>query len=603
MMHIAGKIRISLRTPLLVDGHTSPSTGQVDATTARDGHRLLVPASTLRGALREACVRLENAEIDGDSPWGGPLCAELFGVAGRDRPGVTDGTDIVSHQGPEQDVDGDAQQVGGRGGRLRVEDARGDSLVLSIRHGVGVDRKTGAARPEIHFQREVGGTRGDVLEADFECLGSEAALDLLRRGVRLVTAIGNSQSRGLGWVDLTLDERAVAPRPTLSLPAAGSSGWLVDITAMEPLMLGGLPSPSNTRVSLDFIPGSTLRGALGAAALRAGLSHEDPRFRAAFVDPETCISFSDALPFDGEQREKHLPLPAPRSRLACKHADAADHNGAPCRDTLIPAALAALVLGQGSGGVAIHRCEVCDRPLTSARGWLSAERRGQRVAPNHRVVTRLARDVSTGSVMPGMLYSAAQLEAKAKFRATLSRVSEDARELLASIDGPVLVGGMRSRGLGKIRISFTPHGGGGVTYRRQQLAKTAKPLCSAAARLGAAAPDAASLIPVLARTDLALDPAEAPARVGDALFGAGRFEVLAVAQAAGVRSGWSDIAGGPRPLRPVVASGSAWLFVVSDEALDDARLAAAELDGIGDERELGLGRITVAPKALMEGWG
>ena len=53
-------LQVELAAPLLVGGHTSPAF-DVDATTARVGDRYVIPASTLRGALREACVRLENA--------------------------------------------------------------------------------------------------------------------------------------------------------------------------------------------------------------------------------------------------------------------------------------------------------------------------------------------------------------------------------------------------------------------------------------------------------------------------------------------------------------------------------------------------------------
>ncbi|MBX3274755.1 MAG: hypothetical protein KF729_31105 [Sandaracinaceae bacterium] len=585
-------LQLTLESPLLVGGHTSPAS-YVDATSAKRAD-YVIPASALRGALREACTRLENAATDGATAETavGPLTCELFGAPGADRPKLTEGTgdDIAIHSG----------DAGGTSGKLRVGDAVArDTMHAAVRHGVGVDRWTGAARPEVHFQREVAGGPGDVLSAPLECRASEPAIDLLKRAIALVTGVGNSQSRGLGAVCASI-EATTAPIPKRSVELRSNRTELaVRIVAREPLLLGGLPTPTNVRESLPFVSGAVLRGAIANAALRSGIAETYEDFRAALVDPQTCILFSDALP--ATESERNLPLPAPRSRLACKHAGDRDHrnvNGV-ARDTLVSGWLAGLLLREG-GTVAPFVCPVCSRTLTSAKGWVGG------VDPDRRVVTRLGRDVATGAASPGLLYSTVQIEPTATFVGTVARLGDAARRLLARIDAPVRVGGLRNRGLGTVEVTFeeSSHlGRGAVQSRRAKLAKAAKPLLDVARVLGVAeVADADRLLAVVARTDVALPPEAAPERVGRALFGEVPFRVLAVAQAAGVRSGWCERTPGPRALRPVVSAGSAWLFAAEGEAPSDEYLARLEVEGVGDDRELGLGRLAIAPHALMEGW-
>ena len=115
-------------------------------------------------------------------------------------------------------------------------------------------------------------------------------------------------------------------------------------------------------------------------------------------------------------------------------------------------------------------------------------------------------------------------------------------------------------------------------------------------------------IAVLARTDLALSPASAPDEILQAIYGdhAPRARCAAVAQASGVRSGWSQgdagETAGQRPLRPVVLAGSAWLFVHEDGATPDAEhLSRLETQGMGEHlRELGFGRLAIAHELFVD---
>ena len=131
------RILVHLEGPLLVGGYAS-ATGRLDATTATDEKRTpIVPASTLKGALREACTRL--ARIDGDDkactidqPCKGEcLVCQLFGGPGMDA----------------EEVLAAGRVLPGRLGGLFLGDARpetdGEAEILRrslrTRHGVGID--------------------------------------------------------------------------------------------------------------------------------------------------------------------------------------------------------------------------------------------------------------------------------------------------------------------------------------------------------------------------------------------------------------------------------------------------------------------------------
>ncbi|MBX3249962.1 MAG: hypothetical protein KF901_22480 [Myxococcales bacterium] len=530
------------------------------------------------------------------APLGGPLTLELFGTAGQDRPGLT-GAD--EHDVATQDI-GILTGEGRVGGFRATSATSSVPLLTSVRHGVGIDRKTGSAYPTLHYQREVAGGDGDVLEAEIEVSASDEALRLLRDAIALVSGLGNSQSRGLGrveldWIDPS-PENKPANKARLTLADGTETTLAVELAAIEPLLLGGFPAAGNVRESMEYVPGSALRGALAAAAVRSGLDADAPEFHAVFVDSATCISFSDLAPTP--RPDKDLPLPAPRSRLTCKHEDDTTHEGRDvARDVLVSSWLVGLALQRG-GTVAPLKCSVCGRPLTAARGYVP------RVESPRRVVTRLGRDVGTGSVLPGLLYSTVQIEPGARFRGTVTRVDERARALLRRIDAPVRVGGQRNRGLGTVSLTMgatSALDSNAVKYRLERFERHAARALDAMRRAGFdALPQ--RLLPIVARTDLMVPPEHAVRELSAAIFGDRPNEILAVHQSASVRSGWTDLEGGPRPLVPVVAAGSAWLFGFAGDPPSHELLAGLEAEGLGKDRELGLGRLIFAPRALTEGW-
>ncbi|WP_437952605.1 RAMP superfamily CRISPR-associated protein [Sorangium sp. So ce296] len=609
-MILRAELVVRLEGALLVGGYATAE-GHLDATTAVDAAGVpVIPTSALRGALREACTRLARGEgahaCTLDAPCHGNcvVCA-LFGAPGSGTDAVLAGTSVE----------------GGSPGRLMLGDARpGSSLkqperALRVRYGVGIDRQRRAATPQVLFEREVLDVPGLELIAPVVAEGLQPeAWSLFERALPLVTGLGNSKSRGLGRVQVTLRSAALAASaPVHAFPANVPDGELgiVEIEALEPLVLGALSQTSNFLETLSFVPGSTLRGALGNAAARLGTG---PEFHEIIVEPSTCLLFSDALP--ARRGDAALPVPVPRSSLACKHAERADHRarsspaqgGLPMpRDGLLNLALVPHLLERHGGSVVSHRCPVptCHGPLRGAQGQWPP------VPLQRRVVTRLARDVYTGSALHGMLYTVTQIEAGSVFLGTVARLSARALDLLRRLSSVELrLGGGRSRGQGRIRLTIRAGGVGlgaaAVAARRKhygEAIRDALPLLGERAGL-----KARGALAVLARTDLALAPERCPELLLKALYGpdAPRARCVAAAQGTGWRSGWSEgkngAPAGPRPLMPVVAGGSAWLFVHErGVAPNDARLAQLEAEGIGALRELGLGRLVLDHELFCAG--
>src|SRR5262249_35068741 len=140
-----------------------------------------------------------------DDPCRGEHCClvcQLFGAPGPDADEVLAGKDIApGHLGGL--FLGDARPD------TRSNSAEADVLrrSLPVRPGVGIDRSTRPAVPQVFYEREVLDAPGPTLIAPLRADGVKPdAWDLFTRALRLVRGIGNSRSRGLGSVRLELCE-------------------------------------------------------------------------------------------------------------------------------------------------------------------------------------------------------------------------------------------------------------------------------------------------------------------------------------------------------------------------------------------------------------
>ncbi len=596
-MTVRATIRIQADSALLLGGHSAPL-GFSDAAGARDADgRPIIPASALRGALREGLVRLLRSRgRDACDPWDSQCQADdpcavcrIFGRAGTDRPGLV----------------GEGEERGPGVLGVTIGDARlvGDGGAFAVRHGVSVDRKTGHASPGRYYQREVADVAGRVFEAPLHGALSEGDLELLGQAARLVAAMGNSRSRGLGAVTVRVEKGGEKPERPVTVGKKAPDGRVrVTVKALTPLHLGGAPDDGNFRDSDTRVTGSALRGALAWAAVHAGLDGE-PGFQALVKEAR----WSDLWPGEGHTG------PAPRTLIACRE------HGEQAVDAIFAAALQPRILAKGGAPAAPWTCPKCGAPLRPAGGTLVDYDTGRRVRqPPTRVATRLAIDPRTGSFAAGMLHARAEVPSRwtvptddgadlydTRFSGTVAGVDDALRALLQRLPGPVQVGGHRTRGRGEVSLKLEPWDDSALRERLQRFARDVEKARIAALLAWLGLP-AGTLVEVVARTPLAAPADLRLSETGDwlarTLFDGRTVEVLGTFARTGRRSGWADrrFEGGgvgPDEVRTVIRPGSTWLLlVVGDDALPPDTLADAEVRGVGDLTELGLGRLVFDPQ-------
>lgn len=613
LMQVNGHLTITLKSALLIGGQNQAGS-TYDVATARDASgEVLLPASAIKGACREACVRLARAYDMRVCSLGGPcgdatqLCVicQLFGAPGPDRPGLI----LAEDELPQNEV--------GHDGGLRFADGslRGDPAhMLSLRPSVSIDRATGAARDGLLAMAQVATPPGGAAPILANLTGqvSKQAWALFAEALQLVDGIGRGRTRGLGEVEVRFDPTspaAIQP-PSIAADVAASQIAVLRITAREPLTLGRQGAGS-IHYSERRILGSTLRGAIAAALLRAGVRPEEDVFQKLFVDPTTCLRFSDALL--AQAAERGVPLPLPLSTLTCKRASAHDDSGPPIyHDTLLVEAMQGALIKAG-GVPRAPRCPICDGSLQHEGGTYP------RVMPKRRFVTRLARDPRTGTGVPAMLYSLEQILPGTSFVATVSGISEEAIQLLGRA-GPIYLGQGRSKGQGLVTLALDRAPAlvpAALRQRWQRFAEGAAPLLHSARRCGAAElpEDPRDLIAVVARTDLHLHEDELAQRI----FGAPCAPLWRSVKHEG-RGGWdqghrplserqTEIKPRPRPFLQVFRAGSVWLFPATPGRPTEAHLHQLERDGLEvddtrDEtrrgRHLGLGQVIFFPDVLLK---
>lgn len=426
---------------LLVGGHATTPAG-VHAVQAQRKGVAYLPATALRGALREAAERvllaaeqpacLGGTGLDSDAEDSTPIKCEL-GTAGQPCLACqlfgTPADDLAGRSRSGRLVLGDAQPIG--------------SAPLRDRPGVGIDRAHRTAAEGILYNFR-GTSPGDALtfradglldEADGGPLGR-----LLRAAIRVTEHIGRGTSRGLGRVELRLSEAPAAPAKRLTVPTSGSAVRLV-VKLASPTAIGEALPRSNERDTRMEIPGAALRGAVifSAHAARPDASEG--------LDHLVKKAVFDTLHIDAcqlEPREDILPAPWPLTMHVCKthgnaHGFADDlldrltFRVAECESTL--------------PGPLPEGCRLCPSALTRSKGSRSG---GE---PKTRLLTRVALDRELHGARDGALFSQVVLEEGTVFAGTIRNLTPEAIELVrVAFEHGVSVGQGRSSGRGCLEV-------------------------------------------------------------------------------------------------------------------------------------------------------
>jgi len=618
------RLTIAVRPALsaLAIGGQTASTRGADKATARDARgRLVVPASALRGALRIELERLLRGR-DGDLA----VCSANRAVsAGTAAPC---GCAVCRLFGEET----------GATGTLRLEDAiwAGDdpeaARGAAVRPQVAVSRLTGTAVDQLLGFVETGPLflgggalfRAEALLLSFPGDGPARLAEderNLRAACAALNAIGGGRTRGLGWVECALEVPPPASAGT-SAPAVSRAAVRLDgvttlalrFAARAPLHFGAGRPIGFFQPTLRHAPGSAVRGAVAFSLLERGLSADDPRFAR--------LAAGGGVSFGSARAAGDVPSATRRKCRAAGHVF----------DDLV----GELVRREAARrGLALAGRRACIHPECRAAKLLAWPWRAGARELTVRVRTRTALNRRTGTSMDRKLYSLEVLEPVVgatepeegmdlALTASLRGLDPELVSLVAALDGGDLwLGGKRSKGLGRCRLTLAPEAaadaGGAMALARGLAAAVAE----AWDALGAAA--GGPLVPFLPAGELplaiALDEPWCPDGVlgepGDALARGPLADLASPADGApGLRlvdafvsfadegrfganearryGAGADLTG-ERPPRLAAAPGSTYVYAVPAGVLAARLPAWLDLGRLGSglDRELGWGRFRV----------
>lgn len=573
------RIELKPKGGLLIAGGGAASP-YVDDATLRDNEGVpFVPATALKGAIREQAERLLGRDA-ARSLFGGEGPEEGQGEPGRVRIGPA----VVEDPAVRE--------------RFRA------GFGYEVRTSVSIDRRTRRAAERRLFTREIVAPFIDDLVFFADLDDSALAQDerrMLHMAIEAVFALGHSRTSGMGGVQLRVVRQPAGPAAAaVELPR--EERFLLELEAASELCLGGSLSPGNDYATEPFIPAATLRGALVGAALRTRCITGDQTgtesFRELLLDPEQCLRIGDALPAADER----LPRFAPFTLRTCKLHGAEHGHG----DGLVRGALQVLLAGHGIFVQADQRCPVCRGRTEAAPPLLDT-------APAvRRVHTSVAIDRTSGRAADGKLFSLQVLEQGTRFLALLDNVSDAGRALVADASCQELtVGKGRGRGLGAVRVrgarlvDVAP-----LPDRLRRLDSTVRSLLDEAAALyhtdDLRLPASSSVVAVTLLGDLV--PAAPAGRLAEeallAELGLEGARILFGQVRSGRKGGFDTLRGRLKPLTPVIRAGSVLLLHLPAPAgeLPLATLARLERHGAGARRDEGFGWLRFSDDIHQPGW-
>lgn len=593
-----GTITIHAKGALLIGGHSQPQ-GYLDSTTAQQKHQKnrayrepIIPASALRGAIREALTQMLNGlNQEGEDHNTQSILASIFGAPGHDHT-PRHSSERIQEQTQEPDM---GQQ------RLMFSDAtktREEPIDFQVRHGVSINRKTGHADQGKYYQREVANAANHSFSTPFTINTSEHNFQLLQDALTLINTIGNSKSRGLGHVEVSLRTEALSPIKLLET-AKEAHHHTLTLTTASPLFLGGFSVRSFFQESLSYIPGSAIRGAFIWMMVRAG-KDQDTEFQQ-FVD---TVSFSDFWP---RGTSENPTGPAPRTLLQTKRCPPKETQQL---DSILLRTLTQSFAQQGEPTTIRDKNNRIMKPSNPLLDYQLGH-----IVETHKanIVTRLEIDPKTGSSKQGRLYSRKQIIQGAEFIGTVSGLTPALQTWLNSSTIPIQIGGLRAKGLGKVK-TLKPKPLSNSVQRRIQRYNQKIQQHLPSSLLAKLNKSDRFFVQVVARTPLC--PSDNPkeefsldeAGVGQMLLRT-LFPTLSggiveyTAQRDDVRSGWADTRfqkgkAAQAPVLQVLSAGSTWLLSFpkdQEQHLDTNLLFAKENTGIGASTELGLGRVFLCP--------
>jgi CRISPR-associated protein Csx10 len=446
MKHFDLTVRCPAGT-LLVGGYSAVPQG-LDAVhaTGSDG-KPLIPSTALRGALRETAEALVRGA-------GMRACA---GGSGRDP------RDEAKTPTPCTIADGKpcapCRLFGTQTEKLRGGAATFSALVLGpalladaatvdwqTRHSVSVGRKRRSAAHGRLFDRHMPNlSKAHAFVATGRITDDDPELEtILRASVVATKHVGSGRSRGLGRIDIEMNEVEHSDGAERALPDDGAVRIVA--TLATPANIGVALNAENFRATRDHVPGTALRGAVGFALAEVlDAPNEDDAFQSLVAEDGAHFGFLYPTTND------RAPGPWPLTARSCK-AHGPAHGVVDLLEHRIALSLATNADAAGRlDALAKRECRQCRGPLRRPGGT-----RGAANVPT-RSVTRVALDRRRSSAKQGALFSNEMIQEGATFEGTVRNIPPASREHLArALRQPISFGRGRGAGWGRVELEVLP---------------------------------------------------------------------------------------------------------------------------------------------------
>lgn len=563
------RLTVKPRGALFFGGH-SASHGASGGDTAHDRLGLLVPASSLKGALRESALRLIRA-VDQDPE---PLLS-LFGDEAQEKEGKL------------------------RFGPLRPSEDHANPY--GVRHHVSLVRETRSASHGHLFEQKVVAAGLDLgLTGTLDVIAplTEMEIDLLKAAAETTDQLGAGRGRGLGHVEIRLEpcskpksaQSAIEWPPALDpqRQVAGDVGsshredlWQVvlELEAVEPLKLGQVKDRSNVESTQEVIAGSMFRGAVAAAVYRIpdlAPEERDSMMQSLMGEPNPVI-FGDGHPAPhGATSQGVVDVIHAPGTLKVPKAGGDPEDDA--LDVCLRAIGAEASVGRPGG-------------LASAKGsWasISSKPNGswERVSVPRRLITRLARDSISGRAAEGKLYSLDVVDPGASthrgpllYQIPIQGTADQVHGVIRAVQAGVRVGGTRSRGFGAVELRRV------LQIEPSDLAERHRRWAGALEQRGLDPAMAASTGVLLAQGPVALHQPRLEAR-----FAGLGLRLIGGSSNRRLMGGWNSRVNLPRTAQGCFLPGSVWIVrTLAGSALP--ALEILESEGLGPGRADGWGRL------------
>ena len=483
------RFRIWLRFPsgsLLIGGYSAP-THQSHAVHAQGAKgRPLIPATALRGALRETLESLlRGADL--------PACSGGNGVAvgtaaSKARPCTLEGSTgqrciACRLFGTQRErIDPDERAFSGLilGPAELVTD---HDAGWTLRPGVAINRRQRSAENKHVYMQRVPLLRDATFVAKGRLL-DENLERFLHAAVTGTKHIGAGRSRGLGRVDLELDWVNATDAPEIDVARFPASGDVrVRVTLQSAACIGVPVVEKKLRNTRREIPGAALRGAIGFALAERLENPQDASFQELVAEDGAQFGFLYPVHPNSTIQTESAPLPL--TAAACKHHRSAHGIFDTLLDRLALAHVTDRTQAEKVRESRQQSCTKCNGPLHSLAGV-----RGSADKLPIRTVTRVAMDRARASAQDEMLFSLVMLDAGSTFEGTIRNIPATGRSRLQeALSLPLSIGRGRSSGSGQIQVEvFSPQARESMRQRaenfeqalRKRLSKEALPADTAA---------------------------------------------------------------------------------------------------------------------------